>query len=239
MSDVLDPAPAIGAHVNRSGEELRMRELIAPVLRGHWPEARIIHELPLRYSERRIDMAAVTRTDIFAVEIKSSRDVLVRLEQQLHRFAPICSAIFVALAPCHCDNGGKIDFAAAPRRKTRTEKLRASEIVREANRGYDRIETWTVDAGAGVVDRGSYWPNYRARPWPAQMLQMLHRAELLQIAGRRRLLASERGATHDYLVELCNNRLTSLEIRADVCAALRARDAFDKASDAPIVEARV
>lgn len=236
MSDALAPAPAIGAPVNRSSEELRMRELIAPVLRAHWPEARIIHELPLRYSERRIDMAAVTPSDIFAVEIKSSRDVLDRLEQQLRRFAPICSAIFVALAPCHREDGDK--FAAAPRRKPRTEKPRASEIVREANRGYDRIETWTVDAEAWLVDRGSYWPNYRARPWPAQMLQMLHRDELLQIAGRRRLVASERGATHDFLVELCNNRLTSLEIRADVCAALRGRDAFDKASDAPIVEAR-
>jgi hypothetical protein len=238
MSEALAPAPAIGAPVNRSSEELRMRELIAPVLRAHWPEARIIHELPLRYSERRIDMAAVTRNDIFAVEIKSSRDVLDRLEEQLRRFAPICSAIFVALAPCHRDDEDRIDFSAAPRRRARTQKLRASEIIREANRGYDRIETWTVDVEAGLVDRGSYWPSYRARPWPAQMLQMLHRDELLQIAGRRRLVASERGATHDFLVELCNNRLTSLGIRADVCAALRARDAFDRASDAPIVEAR-
>ena len=44
----------------RSDEELQMRALIVPELRKRYPSGRIIHELPLRYSTSRIDLAAVT-----------------------------------------------------------------------------------------------------------------------------------------------------------------------------------
>jgi hypothetical protein len=84
---------------NRSGEELAMRALIVPELRKRYPSARIIHELPLRYSSNRIDLAAVTETEIISVEIKSSRDSLDRLEGQLRAFQPISARIITALAP--------------------------------------------------------------------------------------------------------------------------------------------
>ena len=85
--------------VNRSSEELEMRALIVPELRKRYPSARIIHELPLRYSTNRIDLAAVTEDEIVTVEIKSSRDVVDRLERQLREFAPISSRLICALAP--------------------------------------------------------------------------------------------------------------------------------------------
>ena len=62
---------------NRSSEELAMRDLVVPELRRRWPTARIIHELPTRYSSNRIDLAAVTESAIIGVEIKSSRDVIL------------------------------------------------------------------------------------------------------------------------------------------------------------------
>jgi hypothetical protein len=83
----------------RSDEELAMRALVVPKLRARWPEARIIHELPLRYSKRRIDLAAVTPTEIIAVEIKSSRDVMDRLEAQIRAFLPVSQLVMVCLAP--------------------------------------------------------------------------------------------------------------------------------------------
>jgi hypothetical protein len=68
-----------------------MRDLIVPRLRAEYPGARIIHELPLRYSERRIDLAAITESEIVSVEIKSSNDVSDRLESQMRAFQPISS----------------------------------------------------------------------------------------------------------------------------------------------------
>ena len=76
-----------------------MRAIMAQHLRDMYPSARIIHELPLRYSSRRIDLAAVTRAGIVAVEIKSSRDTPERLEAQLRGFGPIVTKLIVALAP--------------------------------------------------------------------------------------------------------------------------------------------
>lgn len=83
----------------RSEEEGQMRVIVEQHLRQRWPGARIIHEFPLRYSSRSLDMAAILPSEIIAVEIKSSKDVIDRLENQLRAFAPICTRIMVALAP--------------------------------------------------------------------------------------------------------------------------------------------
>ena len=85
--------------VNRSSEELAMRDLVVAELRRRWRSAQIIHELPLRYSAKRIDLAAITDAEIISVEIKSSRDVVDRLEAQVRAFLPISTRVIVALAP--------------------------------------------------------------------------------------------------------------------------------------------
>lgn len=216
---------------NRSSEELQMRELIVPELRKRYPSARIIHELPVRYSTNRIDLAAVTETEIISVEIKSSKDVIDRLEAQLRAFQPISARIIVALAPRWNEQlptlkteyeGGAIGY--------REQFTETQQIIRRVG----GIEIWTVDAEAGSVTvTDGDW--HRARkPWLAQMLDMLHVAELIDIAHRRRVVVPMR-PTHLTLVSALVDMLQGREVAADVCRALRARDAFCEGTDAPIL----
>jgi hypothetical protein len=218
------------ARTNRSSEELEMRALIVPELRKRWPGARIIHELPLRYSTNRIDLAAVTETEIVSVEIKSSRDVMDRLEAQLRAFHPISSRIIAALAPRWNLKlpmiETKLDFGTsfAP------QYTETQQIIRKVG----GVEVWTVDSGAGsieITDGGPYRAN---KPWLAQMLDMLHVSELVAIAERHHIAVAKR-PVHLTLVTDLVDMLQGREVVKAVCQALRERNAFDKASDPPMV----
>lgn len=219
---------------NRSSEELAMRELIVPRLRAQYPSARIIHELPLRYSTNRIDLAAITETKIVAVEIKSSKDVADRLEKQLRAFLPVSARVIVALAPKW---NVKLPDRVEPRRGCTayipqyTEAQGAIERVRH----FGCLDTWTVDADAGSIDITSE-SRRENRPWHARMLDMLHVAELVEIAARHRCWQGKR-PVHLDIVNACNELMTGREIIAAVCGALRARAAFAKGTDQPLVAA--
>lgn len=225
--------------MNRSAEELRMRELIVPELRKRYPAARIIHELPLRYSTNRIDLAAITETEIISVEIKSSKDVTDRLEAQLRGFLPISRRLIVALAPKfneqlpskveHRKHGGLHCTSYV------TQRTEAQQIIARVD---DRIEIWTVDAAAGSVEvtNGAYSQSYW--PWHARMLDMLHVAELVELATRHQIAVGKR-PTHDAIVTECADLMTGREIERAVCAALRARDAFAAGTDDAIITGRV
>jgi hypothetical protein len=216
---------------NRSGEELAMRALIVPELRKRYPSARIIHELPLRYSSNRIDLAAVTETEIISVEIKSSRDSLDRLEGQLRAFQPISARIITALAPKwnvklpgirteHPSGGIGYQQQYTP----------TQEIIRRIG----GVEVWTVDADAGAITEmdGDYYRN--RKPWLAQMLDVLHVAELVAIAERYNVAVSKR-PVHITLVSDLVDLLQGREVVRAVCRALRARAAFCAGTDAPIM----
>lgn len=211
---------------NRSSEEWRMRALIVPELRKRWPGARIIHELPLRYSTNRIDLAAVTEDKIVAVEIKSSRDVTDRLEAQLRGFAPVSHRIIVALAPKWLARGEGAW-------ESETECL-----IRRATAAFSRAAVWQVNADSGCIGFPSYGDFERRenRPWASRMLDILHVEELKDIAARNRCASFGPRARHDDLVGALNDLMTGREMTRAVCRALRARAAFAKESDPPIVD---
>jgi hypothetical protein len=221
---------------NRSAEEIAMRALIVPELRKRYSSARIIHELPVRYSTNRIDLAAVTSTQIVCVEIKSSKDVVDRLEAQLRAFLPVSARVIVALAPKWNvklpeeveTTGDGVDRTITNIRQPRTC---AQDVINRVRDG-GSLETWTVDAEAGSIDvtERAYRDN---RPWHAKMLDMLHVAELVEIAGRHGCWQGKR-PVHLDLVEACNELMTGREIAAAVCGALRVRDAFSGGTDAPL-----
>lgn len=215
---------------NRSDEELAMRALIVPELRKRWPSARIIHELPLRYSSNRIDLAAVTETEIISVEIKSSRDVMDRLEAQLRAFQPISARIVAALAPCWNEKLPGIRFEhSSGGIGYREQCTPTQEIIRKVG----GVEIWTVDAAAGAITDidGDY--RRSRKPWLAQMLDMLHVAELVAIAHQHQIAVAKR-PVHLALVSDLVDLLQGREVIRSVCAALRARDAFAQGTDAPI-----
>jgi hypothetical protein len=216
---------------NRSSEELDMRRLIEPELRRLYPDARIVHEPSLRYSECRLDMAAIRPTEIIGVEIKSSRDVMDRLEKQLRSFAPICSKIIVALAPKWneklpmTEKAGKGYTAFVP------QYTETQQIIRGI--GGHMLETWTVCADTGRVEVTDHCYSPNQMPWGRKMLDVLHVAELHQVMFKHRIAP---GKNHEQCVRACHDLMTGREIVAAVCGALRARDAFAKGSDPPIIE---
>lgn len=208
-----------------------MRDLIVPELRRRWPSARIIHELPMRYSTDRIDLAAVTETEIISVEIKSSKDIVDRLEAQLRAFIPVSTTLIVALAPKWNEQlPSTISERGASRVYTQNH-TKAQAVINRFND--ENIWVWTVDAKAQTVECGSNW-RQKNRPWPARMLDMLHVAELTEIATKHRACLAERRTTHYDLVTICNEMLSGREVTHAVCRALRSRAAFARASDPPI-----
>jgi hypothetical protein len=212
---------------------MEMRELVVQKLRARWPDARIVHELPLRYSSNRIDLAAICPTEIISVEIKSSRDVADRLEAQLRAFLQISSRVIVALAP---------KWNATLPAKSIVRKIEGREVVYHVSQWTEAqdiihrvggcLDVWTVNAESGSIDITS--ESYRnQRPWSFQLLHMLHVEELVCIATKHRCWQGKR-PVHLDLVNACNDLMTAREVTLAVCAAIRARAAFAAESDPPI-----
>lgn len=220
------------AYKNRSSEEMQMRALIAPHLRSAYPGSRIIHELPLRYSTSRIDMAAVLPDKIVSVEIKSSKDTLSRLHAQLLGFAPICDRVVVALAPRWNEQLPDKREAREWGWSSSPQYTEAQQIVRDLP--YRHIAIWTVDHETGDVTPTKPCNDLRL-PWFAELLDVLHVAELLEVAQLHRISVARR-PTHEHLVGQCAELMTGREIRRAVCRALRARSGFAKESDPPILD---
>lgn len=82
---------------NRSSEELVMRDYVEAWGRSRWPDARVFHELVV--SDCRIDIAFIRPNDLIGVEIKSSKDVLTRLEKQARVFYNHFPEFWMAIAP--------------------------------------------------------------------------------------------------------------------------------------------
>ena len=219
--------------LRRSAEEGAMRALCIAELRKRYPDARIIQELPLRYSSNRIDLAAVTPDKIVSLEIKSSRDVADRLEDQIRAFIPVSHRIIVALAPC---------WLPKPEYRTERRRFGTAYLVNNetpAQAALRRIgapmmiETWTCCHEAGISGNDREWACRDSYPWPVKMLDVLWVSELKEIATRHRVSVDKR-TPHLKLVAACCDVMTSREIVTAVCRALRGRDAFDKLSDPPV-----
>lgn len=99
-----------------SAAEERIRAVAEAALRQYFPDARIIHELMLQQWGRRIDLAAVTPQRLIVVEIKSERDVLTRLADQVKQAKLVADAVIVCVAAKHLekarDIGGWLETCA-------------------------------------------------------------------------------------------------------------------------------
>lgn len=210
-----------------------MRALMVDRLRALYPGARIIHELPTRYSGQRIDLAAVTKDQIITVEIKSSRDTMSRLWPQLLAFAPISTRLMVALAP-------RWNVAMPPRRVEQrngsvgfhAEYTEAQSLIRSL--AMPHVQTWTCCAKTGALEftSGSRHST-NTHPWVGRALDLLHNVELRSIAAQHRIACDAR-TNHKNLVASCLDHLTGTEAWRAVCGALRARAAFAVESDPPV-----
>lgn len=120
-----------------SPAEERIRAKAEAVLRQTFPTARIIHELVLRQGGVRIDLAAVTRDRLICVEIKSERDVLTRLPEQVAAMKLVCDTWRVCCADKHIDKVREIAgwLAAVPESELDTPAYRLVSMERDSLQG--------------------------------------------------------------------------------------------------------
>lgn len=84
-----------------SDDEEMMRVAVEAWMRARWPAARIIHELNIAGGTVRLDLASVGDEELRLVEIKSRKDVLDRLPNQIKRAKECAQEVWVCIDEKH------------------------------------------------------------------------------------------------------------------------------------------
>lgn len=182
----------------RSEAEGEVRQAVVARLRQIRPDARIMHEVNASSFGNRIDVLAVDRAEIIAVEVKSERDKLDRLADQV---AAMKGCAHHVIAAVHEKFG-----LSAVREAT---NWRAEHWFYPAQIAY-----WTDPRPAISV------------PLPAGALGMLWREELLKMCGRYGVCVPKR-PTMGQMIPALRWQLTGRDLTLGICAALRARKCIE------------
>jgi hypothetical protein len=189
-----------------SEAERYLRGLAVERLRVLMPEARIVHELNVETGQCRVDLAAIAPARLVFVEIKSRKDTLDRLPEQVRVFAPACHRLIVAYA---------------------SERWSVSTIYKASDY---RAEVWAEDQRERwtISGRETFQP-----PNTSAMLNLLWREELYWEAVRARLQPAKRESRSPLMRRLWET-LSGREVVAAVCRQLRARHFAE--ADPPVME---
>lgn len=178
-----------------SEAERFLRGLAEARLRDLMPDARIVHELNVETGQCRVDLAAVSPSRLAFVEIKSRKDTLDRLKEQVRIFSPACNR----LAICYASERWSYDAVSSAC-------------------GYDEPrDLWPQD-------RPGYWTFSESfkPPNASVMLNLLWRDELWHEAERAGLQPHKRDSRSPLMHRLWN-ALTGQQVVEAVCRQLRAR----------------
>ncbi|WP_226552958.1 hypothetical protein [Celeribacter naphthalenivorans] len=208
----------------RSEAEAAIREPVVARLRELMPSARIIHEIQCAtWGPNRIDVLAVTRNRIAAVEIKSSKDKLDRLPKQISSMNGCAHHVIAAL---HSKFFSVKDTPNAGTWISAPKEARACQVW-----GFDLPDAHGADQYR-EHELSSRWDKPMVCP-PDGAIDMLWRQELREIASRRKLHTATSRLTIPELIDVIKWNMNWREITEEVCAALRARDCIE--ADPPII----
>lgn len=224
----------------RSPAEGEIREAVVARIRQNRPDARIIHEINVSsYGPNRIDLVAVDRAEIIAVEIKSAKDKLDRLPAQIEAMKRVAHHVVVALHEkflveqqsnpwaSHYERDGIHYIRTIPTGLERgrgefwvfPERRRATKSPIEG--GHDSIAVW-------------HFPRAPIETAPPEgALRMLWREELMALCGVLRVPASRRSDMASMTAAL-RWHCTGKELTRGICAMLRARRCAE--ADPEIIE---
>lgn len=228
-----------------SEAEERIRAKAVAWLEERCPEARIIHELVLEQGGSRIDLAAVTPDMIVAVEIKSERDVLDRLNHQLEAALKVADHVVLAASPCKVVKLARLHERYSDREPCVEYRDKSGNLMSKSPaKNPDYVGAWPrrvrvlIESETGFIDPDprSPFPNPLRNPIgsprrdlsPWHRLWMLWASELQAISN----LPSKREVCAAHITET----MTGGDIRRAVCAALRQRE-FPRA-DPPVRESQ-
>lgn len=221
----------------RSSDEADIRNDVVAHIRANWPSARIIHEINVAGTgSNRIDVLAVTEMAIAAVEIKSKKDKLDRLPDQLHamrRCAHISIAAihekFLVEKETNKWNAERTDDAGRFWKKTLPPEIEAMRW---------RVSTW-VWPQKPITEQNRYDERaaWRLAPTPLTLalphgaLDMLWADELRQLCADLQIGTGKR-PNMSQMANALRWSATGRDLTRGVCAALRRRKCTE--ADAPI-----
>ncbi|WP_181408224.1 NERD domain-containing protein [Pararhizobium mangrovi] len=205
----------------RSSAEAEIREPVVARLREIIPGCRIIHEINASSFGNRIDVLVVGEDRIAAVEIKSERDKLDRLPDQVRAMKRVAHRTFAAVHEKFLKDAHGQAFPPK-------EARHATVWV------YPRVgRVGHVDCGIDWHDRDKWLK--RNLCLPSDAIWMLWRDELHEIC-RSMGVRSVAKMTMEEAIDCIRWHKNGAEITRLVCATLRARKCVE--ADPAIVEER-
>lgn len=208
-----------------SDAEERIRAKTEAELRRLYPNARIIHELVLETGVSRLDLAAVTPDKLVVVEIKSERDTLSRLPAQIAKAHEIACETWVVVADRH---RAALEHMAErtswgeehPRKPPLTGRWRENWSNPDFLPGLDRCRRmFETEAGFDVKPALSW---HQRVTDPRAVFDVLWAQERRDAVNRYGAGVSK-GATCDFTHQWAVENMTGVQIRKEVCRALRGR----------------
>lgn len=213
-----------------SEAEERLRAKTEAAMRKRWPDARIVHELMLQQGGVRIDLAAVGPDFLAVAEIKSERDVLKRLADQVKRSVQVADEVWVCFAEKHAEAFRSrllpyyVYGPPQPRKPPLTGEWRESKPNPDRIADLSRCHLFSEqDGGLAAWPDGhsGYLVDGRARfdlLWADEM-----RVALSRHFGGAALPGVSSKLTRGFMQRTAVEHMSGREIRRAVCAALRER----------------
>lgn len=196
----------------RSPQEAEVRDAVVARLRKLRPGARIMHEINTAGTgSNRIDVLAVDRAEIIAVEIKSEKDKLDRLPDQVDAMRKVAHHVIAAIHEKHLvqkpEPWMRDDLVDIPRAMTKgATKWVFPELHRPG------LWDWRWEDPRPAV----------TNPLPDAALFMLWNAELRCLCADLHVSVQSR-PTIDQMITALRWNATGGQITKGICAALRAR----------------
>ena len=195
--------------------ELALRDALELFCRTRWPSARVVHEIVMGEGRVRADVAAIDTAHIAAFEVKGQYDDTTRLLHQVGMYQLCVPEVWMVVAAGHTADAKLIrHLLPSVGLLCGTGTISGNDIVFDGKDYGLRVE-------AEAVPRA---------PVPEMMLEMCWRDELIGICGRTRTSIGKKPTRPEMVRALVDLPLS--ELQAEVCTALRARDALWRA-DAP------
>lgn len=208
---------------HRSDAEKEIRDAVVAKLRRCRPNARIIHEINLLDGRVRCDVMAVDRAEIITVEIKSERDKLDRLFDQIDAMK---RTSHTAIAALHRKFMPDIDSTAMPR----LEGMSWDQIVwwhpaaQDMAEAHHRAFTWSEPPVENSLQQAL----------PPDAISLLHAHELRGLCERLGISLPPR-ANMKVAEAALRWGASGRDITTGICRALRTRTWAAEADD-PIIE---
>ena len=212
----------------RSDDEKEIRDAVVELLRRKRAGSRIIHEINTCEFGNRMDLIAVDNEEIIAVEIKSKKDKLDRLRDQISGMRGCSNLVISALhkkffrevpANKHYydqkQDDGYINFKPPVEAKN---SFVLGYPIRESSRIHSHFQ-WDIEYILGQ------------QTLPFDAIHMLWRDELANLCSELKFSVHRR-ATKPEMCKKIRWLANGKELTRGICSALRARDCIE--ADPPV-----